>query len=440
MTMDRTSKLVDLTLVSKYYPPMANFSYPRNETANDRDQTSGDRRSVGSDSSAPGLTDDRTDSEVSADDDYQHHWSGEEAEIWDSFWGRGIKGKKEDFGLTFKAQYPALIPSPQRRRNQRVTCEAGQRNSAWPLPEGSPIQGRNRQPAASYSPFPKPISLPARSPASPSWESSRPRGIKTPEQPRRPPRPDERLLTPCINQQASPVKAVFTVKSEGNLRNSAISRRDNTSVTTSATSATTNPTGITGIAGTTDTTTTNITVNTNTRRSRNSRAPPRPESTEPVRPKTAVENRPPTPFEVEFPMTLQAAVSRSAAHLPLPEPPKERTSMLTVRTSRYRNTATPEPSPELHSVFEDDSDSEREEEGRRSFFRFHRRSGSDLRRSARSESEAPRRRRREKSRPGTSASVKESDDSSSARPSTPDKDKSQSGRKRGLSKILGRSK
>ncbi|UKZ81207.1 hypothetical protein TrVFT333_008979 [Trichoderma virens FT-333] len=139
--MERTSKLAQLTLVSKYYP-VANYSYPRSEGArtpyNSRrssNESEDKRTSLGSQASAgavplspPGLIDDRTDSEASADDDdYRYHAHGDE--LWDSFLESGlhIHGsiKNKDVAMASVAvlgavppmvppkDYPALIPSPR---------------------------------------------------------------------------------------------------------------------------------------------------------------------------------------------------------------------------------------------------------------------------------------------------------------------------------------
>lgn len=168
--MDRSSKLADLTLVSKYYP-VANYSYPRNEALVHEivGTVPKDRSSLGSEGSAPGLIDDRTDSEVSLDDDYQYH--AHAAEIWDSFWQPGQE-KFEKPRIHPRKQYPALIPSPQHRTRQQGACEPT--SPAWPLPENPTIR-RHRRPAATYSPFPKPLTLPPRSTSTtPSWTNSRP--------------------------------------------------------------------------------------------------------------------------------------------------------------------------------------------------------------------------------------------------------------------------
>ncbi|KAL2689630.1 hypothetical protein Neosp_003688 [[Neocosmospora] mangrovei] len=197
--MERSSKLADLKLVSKYYP-VTNYSYPQHSerlSQYGRDRFSNDRASLGSDASAPGLIDDPTDSEVSLDDDYQYH--AHAAELWDSFW---LPSKTDNLELHPRKQYPALIPSPQQRRRQ--TEERGV--PAWPLPDNP--RPRNRKPAATYSPFPKPLPLPPRSTSLvPSWQCSR----TTKEKPQRPPRPDDDVPIPpdefvpvCHTKGASP--------------------------------------------------------------------------------------------------------------------------------------------------------------------------------------------------------------------------------------------
>lgn len=252
MTMERSGKLVDLTLVSKYYP-VSNYSYPQERTTvnklnsnnnlNNINSTKAlDRSSLGSDASTPGLIDDKTDSEVSGDDDDQYH--AHATELWDTFWRADSLKKqqrqhqhqhrKDHHQLTHHAknkssvdsdevtitldaaaaappihprkQYPALIPSPHQAPRQRARTDT-RPSPTWPLSGAGPgtttsstnsqqssASSRHRLPAATYSPFPRPLA--ARKPSGPSWESSRPRA----EKPTRPPRPDERLLTPCLKQ------------------------------------------------------------------------------------------------------------------------------------------------------------------------------------------------------------------------------------------------
>ncbi|KAH7019103.1 hypothetical protein EDB80DRAFT_746102 [Ilyonectria destructans] len=200
--MERTSKLADLKLVSKYYP-VANYSYPQpdrrshNGHSQSRGSNASSRASLGSDGSVPGLIDDRTDSEVSLDDDYQYHTHA--TELWDSFWKPGAEAKSPELELQPRKQYPALIPSPQQRK--RLGLEE-RRIPAWPLPEGP--RPRSRKAAATYSPFPRLIPLPPRtSSLVPSWQCSRSK-----QTPQRPPRPDEN--SPVLGHFATSPEAYKT--------------------------------------------------------------------------------------------------------------------------------------------------------------------------------------------------------------------------------------
>ncbi|KAH8169827.1 hypothetical protein LIA77_10371 [Sarocladium implicatum] len=192
--MERTGKLADLTLVSKYYP-VANYSYPRKDVSRCGSPTT-QRSSLGSEGSAPGLVDD--DSEISIDDDYQYH--SHATEIWDSFWQPpDVKCEEEPHP---KKQYPALLPAPHNHRGQADETSKG---AAWPLLDNP--NRHNRRAAASYSAssLSKPLPLPPRSTSLvPSWTSSRPQ-----EKPQRPPRPDSKLLLPCL-PPPSPVVSAFS--------------------------------------------------------------------------------------------------------------------------------------------------------------------------------------------------------------------------------------
>ncbi|OLN96399.1 hypothetical protein CCHL11_00709 [Colletotrichum chlorophyti] len=147
-SMERQTKLAHLKLVTKYYG-CANFSYPRpdgtptrnpyrragqtystedlNQDSNHdlpcpRTPTRRDRTSMGSQSSsssAPSLIDDRTDSEVSLDDDYQYHASA--SQLWDTFWP-AEEGSTQQTPEKSKTRYPALIPSPHIRRAKKTGC------------------------------------------------------------------------------------------------------------------------------------------------------------------------------------------------------------------------------------------------------------------------------------------------------------------------------
>ncbi|KAF6822838.1 hypothetical protein CMUS01_10926 [Colletotrichum musicola] len=147
-SMERQTKLAHLKLVSKYYG-YANFSYPRSDgtptrnpyrrpgqtySTDDLSQgcqqqlpcpqtpTRRDRSSIGSqssDGSAPSLIDDRTDSEVSFDDDYQYHASA--SQLWDTFWP-AEGDPSHHTPEKSKTRYPALIPSPHIRRAKKTGC------------------------------------------------------------------------------------------------------------------------------------------------------------------------------------------------------------------------------------------------------------------------------------------------------------------------------
>ncbi|RSM02907.1 hypothetical protein CDV31_010713 [Fusarium ambrosium] len=319
--MERSSKLADLKLVSKYYP-VTNYSYPQHPerlSQYGRDRFSNDRASLGSNASAPGLIDDPTDSEVSLDDDYQYHAHG--AELWDSFW---LPSKTDNLELHPRKQYPALIPSPQQRRRQ---AEEG-RVPAWPLPVPDIPRPRNRKPAATYSPFPKPLPLPPRTTSLvPSWQCSR----TTKEKPQRPPRPDDDVYA-FRSLQNSPLVAHFSTSPdpchETNLSRSATPKAHH-------------------------------------------------------RPATSLQIRISTPAETES--FTEARACHSAPHLVLADPPHTAPLMHTKASVPCLRPLPPEPQPEAdaavepHSVFEyDDSDSESESHGGRSFW-FHRRSASDQR-------------------------------------------------------------
>ncbi|KAF4978590.1 hypothetical protein FZEAL_5062 [Fusarium zealandicum] len=311
--MERSSKLADLKLVSKYYPVM-NYSYPQQPERLSQcgiGHLSDDRASLGSEGSTPGLIEDRTDSEASLDDDYQYH--AHAAELWDSFW---LPSKKDNLEPRPRKQYPALIPSPQQQRRQaEERCI-----SAWPLPE-SP-RPRSRKPVATYSPFPKPRPLPPRAISMiPSWQCSR----TTQDKPHRPPRPDDDVYV-YRSLQNSPLVANFP----------------------------TSP----------DPYTTNFS---------------RPVSPKEHRPTVSLEIRPATPIETET--TMCAAGSCSESHLPLLGSQTVSPFLLTKRSVPCLRPLPPEPRSEAepHSVFED-SDSDSESHGGRSFW-FHRRSGSDQRKT-----------------------------------------------------------
>ncbi|KAF4780101.1 hypothetical protein HER10_EVM0009377 [Colletotrichum scovillei] len=212
-SMERQTKLAHLKLVSKYYG-YANFSYPRPdgtptrnpyrragqtyssedltqdyrhhglacpETPTKRDRTS--MGSQGSNSSAPSLIDDRTDSEVSLDDDYQYHASA--SQLWDTFWPID-EGKTQQTPEKAKTQYPALIPSPHIRRAKKTGCI---NYDAYPLPP-RPVE-YNIQVQHSPSPTPSTTVDPVTQPQPPASmpASPVPHSVQGPEdpEPRSPP-------------------------------------------------------------------------------------------------------------------------------------------------------------------------------------------------------------------------------------------------------------
>lgn len=201
--MERPAKLADLKLVNKYYPPVSNYSYPRPEGGPRQERPVG-RSSVGSDCSAPGMTDDQ-ESDISAEDATQYHSAGDE--LWDKFWEDSgslcdARLEEEDHRaeVSRNARYPALIPSPVARRKaaglppkedrrldfQARNQEAVEQNasvSCWPLLAAQrPVTPESKPVKASYSLFPQPkpipiVNLTPRRPSRPPrsgfvWETS----------------------------------------------------------------------------------------------------------------------------------------------------------------------------------------------------------------------------------------------------------------------------
>lgn len=341
--MDRSSKLADLKLVSKYYP-VTNYSYPQSQYG--RSRFSNDRASLGSDSSAPGLIDDRTDSEVSFDDDYQYH--AHATELWDSFWQPSKPGHVQPQP---RKQYPALIPSPRQRRKQET-----EERRAWPLPENP--QSRNQKLAASYSPFPKPLPLPPRASLMvPSWQSSHSPTGKPP----RPPRPDEYRCLHPPSPLASPIIAQFATSPDPFTTN--FSRPVTPKEPGPATSS--------GIA--------------------------------PVTPPES-RNSGHSVYSLAAAAALPPPESKSLSSkksMPCLRP------LSTPKPETETETET-KPEPEPHSIFEDDdSDSEETRPGAhsRSFFRFHKRPMSDTRKGVK-DSGQPRRLERRYSRTAPPSTIR----------------------------------
>ncbi|KAM3501205.1 hypothetical protein MY11210_009407 [Beauveria gryllotalpidicola] len=202
--MDRRSKLAEIKLVSKYYP-VANYSYPSPMSPTSPTISRLDRCSVGSEGSAPGLIDDRTDSEVSQEDDYQH--LAHATELWDSFWQAGGEWRLEDAKLELThpsskdEEYRPRTSSHHKRQPSQRSVEA--RNPSWPLPL-STANTPHKPATTKYSAFPSLRPTPLTS----SLVAPAPLGPKSPGTstvtapcipPPRPRRP-EALLTPCLRQ------------------------------------------------------------------------------------------------------------------------------------------------------------------------------------------------------------------------------------------------
>ncbi|KAH6953881.1 hypothetical protein BKA56DRAFT_681653 [Ilyonectria sp. MPI-CAGE-AT-0026] len=187
------SRLFNLKLVHRYFPK-GNTTRPRAESSSQnspgqRSRPKG-KGSVGSNCSSPGLVDDRTESETSHEDDYQHHQTYDE--IWDIFFKPGSGETKGDVEpLLQKKQYPALLSPAELRLLEQPSATPNK-----PLPE-IPTQARpriaphsqNTRPKAqkagvAYSLFPKPVALPPRTTSiTPSWQS-----LQETHKPQRPPR------------------------------------------------------------------------------------------------------------------------------------------------------------------------------------------------------------------------------------------------------------
>lgn len=404
--MDVSSKLADLTLVSKYHP-VANYSYPRHDSSAPNSAISSstgcysDRSSLGSQASDPGLIDDRTDSEGSVDDDYQYH--AHTTELWDSFWQ---PAKMLDHELTMhpKKQYPALIPSPSASRRRRQ-LDATEAPVAWPLPDGSPLD-KCRKPAATYTASPKSTSSPTYSafpkPPTPTarlWRTASPaqgttsstvpaptRRRGSSPKPLRPPRPPGEIITPCI-RVVTPCARQPTVVSATAYEHAMKTYRFPPASPV-----------------------TNL---------------PSPSPTMSWYPQSPLAQRDSGFLDEPFarPRTAgghsysSSAASSASANVALEQPYQH--SKFTRAPRQCKSIAhltrpVPEPEPEPHSVFEYDSDSDSEHG--RSFFRFHRRNDSDSRRPTKAPAtEAPPSQARRRPRPQTAPSVPEPQE---ARPSS----------------------
>jgi hypothetical protein len=346
-----SGKLVDLTLISKHYP-VANYSYPHKASASNHcysnsgcssNSSHRGRESLGSEGSAPGLIEDRTDSEASLDDDYQYH--AHTTELWDSFWPhRSSPMAKNKAILSPNKQYPALILSPHRKRRSSTSHGDAQSpihsdsNLSSPASK-TETQTRTRQTAATYSAFPKITSPPPtrKAPPIPAHRETRVQqrpltSCGSSNKPQRPPRPLQTSLTPLLRDPASvPVgfgMADFVVQKDQYLSpvSPPVRRRPTKSCSQRPSKS--------------------LDEGSSSRRSR---------------------------------CTIYSVISHSATHLPVPEirPSPTRTPRHFKSLAALNTDVRADQEP--HSVFEDDSDSEETDHGRK-FFTFHKRSDSDQKR------------------------------------------------------------
>ncbi|KAH7146739.1 hypothetical protein B0J13DRAFT_664308 [Dactylonectria estremocensis] len=202
-------RLFNLKLVRRYFPkdntirPHADSSSQNSPSQRSRPKSKG---SVGSNCSSPGLVDDRTKSETSHKDDYQHHQTYNE--IWDISFKPGSGETKDDIEpLLQKKQYPVFLSSAELRLLEQPSPALNKPLPEIPtqvLPQIAPHRmprgaedyqvpawsPQNTRPKAqkagvAYSLFPKPIALPPRTTSiTPSWQS-----LQETHKPQRPPRP-----------------------------------------------------------------------------------------------------------------------------------------------------------------------------------------------------------------------------------------------------------
>lgn len=203
------SWLFNLKLVRRYFPKDNTTRLPAESCSqNSPSQHSRPKGkgSVGSTCSSPGLVDDRTESETSHEDDYQHHQTYDE--IWNIFFKPSSGETKDNIEpLLQKKQYPTLLspaelrlleqPSPtQNKPLPEIPTQARPRTAPQQVPR---VAGDRRDPTWSpqntrpkaqkagvaYSPFPKPVALAPRTTSIiPSWRS-----LQETHKPQRPPRP-----------------------------------------------------------------------------------------------------------------------------------------------------------------------------------------------------------------------------------------------------------
>ncbi|ROT35395.1 hypothetical protein SODALDRAFT_328736 [Sodiomyces alkalinus F11] len=189
-SIDRQTGLAQLKLVSKYYG-YSNCPYP--PPSPEFMARTRDRGCIGSAGSPPSLIDDRTDSELSHDDDYQYHAST--SQIWDSFWVARTDSacyptqqekhhlqqqqqQQQQHKLSHKQEhpeprvhYPALIPSPHIKRAKKPGAINYDDNPRPPKPAGytltvrpsvapqSPTTDRPEWPLRSHEIYEKPQTI-----------------------------------------------------------------------------------------------------------------------------------------------------------------------------------------------------------------------------------------------------------------------------------------
>ncbi|KAM3442398.1 hypothetical protein MY4824_000992 [Beauveria thailandica] len=349
-TMDRRSKLAEIKLVSKFHP-VANYSYPSPMSPTSPTISRFDRCSVGSEGSAPGLIDDRTDSEVSQEDDYQH--LAHATELWDSFWQAGGEWRLEDAKLELahptkdKDEYKPRTSSHHSRQPSQQSVEA--RTPSWPLPLST--ANTPHKPATKYSAFPSLRPIPLTStlapaplcPKSPPGTSTMTAPCVPPPRPRRP----EALLTPCLRQ---PGQTTVILPPTANLMQPCMYARPNTSSGTaqapqkSMVGHSRNHSSIVGIRDVASRSSQNLTRASFTHETQH--GPRNSKST-----------------------TYLSAARQQQRHEQLQH------LQLQQQLQQQQQQQQQQQREEPQSVFEEDSDCETS--GAKSFFRFHRRSGSD---------------------------------------------------------------
>lgn len=208
--MGKPSKLADLKLVNKYYPPnsngITNYSYrsPKLDTTFQFELQVG-RSSVGSDASVPSMEDDQ-ESIVFPDGDDKSFYHASGAELWDKFWedpfweanAKEAKREADSIAQTHRHEsYPALIPSPDEtlpkdhyfldshEGEAEVTVIESSFTYSWPLVVAEPPSSpRPVTPKVTYSLFPSPTPTPPavlnRSPRKPGIHSRTPSLWSTP--------------------------------------------------------------------------------------------------------------------------------------------------------------------------------------------------------------------------------------------------------------------